>query len=109
MTDLFAALVYFALAIGVLILTAKLLSGNATERFVQVTTAPYPIPVPIYTPHSADPPPYDPCDHPFAELPLNDLLTHLHEEHFEVWNLLGETNPLPSRWRKEHAADHGGA
>lgn len=106
MTDLIAALVYLALAVGVLILTVRWVYGGMAEQIVRVSA-----------PHQSTPddplpthdPPYDPCDHPFAELSLDDLLEHLHADHFEVWNVLGEMNPLPSRWRAEHAADHGRA
>lgn len=49
----------------------------------------------------------NPCNHPYDELPLDDLHDHLFRDHFEIYNLLGERNPLPAKWRKEHAADHG--
>lgn len=49
----------------------------------------------------------NPCDHPFDELALTDLHDHLYKKHWEVWNVLGERNPAPARWRKEHASDHG--
>lgn len=49
----------------------------------------------------------NPHDHPYDELSLTDLHDHLFTEHFEVYNLLGEHNPMPAKWRKEHAADHG--
>lgn len=47
------------------------------------------------------------ADHPYDEMPLSDLQSHLFDAHFEVWNLVGERNPSPGKWRGEHAADHG--
>ncbi|HEX9833464.1 MAG TPA: hypothetical protein VGA66_10350 [Mycobacterium sp.] len=49
----------------------------------------------------------DPCDHDFTDLRLDDLLPHVYDKHFEVWNLLGDTQAMPAKWRAEHAADHG--
>lgn len=47
------------------------------------------------------------CNHPFDEMPLTELQDHLYEQHFEVWNVIGERSPSPAKWRAEHAADHG--
>lgn len=49
----------------------------------------------------------DPCDHSFADLPFTELLAHCFDDHFEVWNHLGDKgNTPPEKWRREHAADH---
>lgn len=47
----------------------------------------------------------DHCNHPYQSLPATDLLGHLFDSHFELWNMLGESKP--GVWRKEHDADHG--
>lgn len=48
----------------------------------------------------------NPADHPYDEIPLTTLVDHLHNKHWEVLNMVAESGS-PSRWRKEHAADHG--
>lgn len=50
---------------------------------------------------------HEPCDHDYEPLPLTEVVGHLYEKHFEVWNLIGGNDPPPHRWRREHAADHG--
>lgn len=48
----------------------------------------------------------NPADHPYDETPLTALVDHLNDKHWEVLNMVAESGS-PSRWRKEHAADHG--
>lgn len=49
----------------------------------------------------------NPHSHPFDELGLDKLIEHLYDQHWEVWNTVGEKDPMPSTLRREHAADHG--
>ena len=46
------------------------------------------------------------CDHPYDEQPLTDLVSHLYDNHWEVWNMVAES-ASPTKMRREHCADHG--
>lgn len=49
----------------------------------------------------------DPCNHPYKPMNLDDLYTHCYEQHFEVWNVIGDKGVMPKRWHDEHKREHG--